>query len=304
MGAWLLYGLGTDNANVPGFISLCPPVGNGGAANYGSSFLPAIFQGTRIGSAGRPSAAASLSNLTDPRRSADAQRVQLDFVQALNQGALERDRVHPGIEGLIESYELAFRLQGELPRLMDVDNESAATKAIYGIGAAATDNFGRQCLLARRFVAAGVRFVEICHPGWDQHRNLREEHGRNALAVDRPIAGLLTDLKTLGLLEDTLVLWGGEFGRTPYSQAENGRDHNHSGYTMWLAGGGVRAGTVVGRTDDYGYEAIDTKVHIHDWHATILRLMGLDHENLTYRYAGRDMRLTDGKGRVVPEIAG
>jgi hypothetical protein len=266
--------------------------------------LPAIYQGTRIGTAGRPVAAASLSNLTNPRRSREAQRVQLDLVQALNQAALERERVHAGIEGLIESYELAFRLQGELPRLMEVENEASATQALYGIGETATDNFGRQCLLARRFVEAGVRFVELCHPGWDQHRNLREDHGRQARAVDRPIAGLLTDLKQRGLLDDTLVVWGGEFGRTPYAQAENGRDHNHAGYTMWLAGGGVRAGTAVGRTDDYGYEAIDTRVHIHDWHATILRLLGLDHEHLTYRHAGRDMRLTDGHGRVVPEILG
>jgi hypothetical protein len=302
LGAWTLYGLGTENDNVPGFITLCPPVGSGGAANYGSSFLPAIYQGTRIGTAGKPVAAAGLSNLTNPKRSASAQRAQLDLVQALNRAALEREQVHPGIEGVIESYELAFRLQGELPRLMDLTQESAATQKLYGLDTPATDNFGRQCLLARRFVEAGVRFVEIAHTGWDQHRNLKEDHAKNARAVDRPIAGLLTDLKARGLLRDTLVVWGGEFGRTPYGQTDNGRDHNHKGYTIWMAGGGVKGGLAHGQTDDYGYEAVEGKVHIHDWHATMLHLLGLDHERLTYRYAGREMRLTDMKGNVVKDI--
>src|SRR5262245_29507152 len=240
LGAWVLYGLGTENDNVPGFISLCPPVGSGGAANYGSSFLPAIYQGTRIGTAGKPVAANSLSNLTNARRSTAAQRVQLDLVQALNRAAREREQVHPGIEGVIESYELAFRLQGGLPRLMDLARESPATQKLYGLGHAATEGFGRQCLLARRFVEAGVRFVEVCHGGWDQHSNLREGHAKNARAVDGPIAGLLADLKARGLLRDTLVLWGGEFGRTPYGQTDNGRDHNHKGYTLWMAGGSVK----------------------------------------------------------------
>jgi hypothetical protein len=302
IGAWTLYGLGTENANVPGFITLCPPVGSGGAANYGTSFLPAIYQGTRIGTAGRPIATASLSNLTNPKRSTTAQRAQLDLVQALNHAALERERVHPGIEGVIESYELAFRLQGELPRLMDLEKESTTTQQLYGLDNTATANFGRQCLMARRFVEAGVRFVEVCHTGWDQHRNLREDHAKNARAVDRPIAGLLADLKSRGLLKDTLVLWGGEFGRTPYGQTDNGRDHNHKGYTIWMAGGGVRGGLAFGKTDDYGYEAVENPVHIHDWHATILHLLGLDHEKLTYRYAGREMRLTDMKGKVVQGI--
>lgn len=304
LGAWLLYGLGTENDNVPGFITLCPPVGSGGAANYGSAFLPAIYQGTRIGTAGKPIANATLNNLTNPRRSATAQRAQLDLVQALNQAALEREQVHPGIEGVIESYELAFRLQGELPKLMDLAKESAATQKLYGIDSAATENFGRQCLLARRFVEAGVRFVEIGHTGWDQHRNLKEDHGKNARAVDRPIAGLLADLKSRGLLQDTLILWGGEFGRTPYAQSGNGRDHNNKGYTIWMAGGGVKGGITYGETDEYGYEAIKNPVHVHDWHATILHLLGLDHEKLTYRYAGRETRLTDLKGQVVRDITG
>jgi hypothetical protein len=302
LGAWVVYGLGTENDSVPGFITLCPPVGSGGAANYGSSFLPAIYQGTRIGTAGKPVAASSLNNLTNPRRSAAARRVQLDLVQALNRAALEREQVHPGIEGVIESYELAFRLQGALPRLMDLARESRATQKLYGLDQAATEGFGRQCLLARRFVEAGVRFVEVCHGGWDQHSNLREGHAKNARAVDGPIAGLLADLKARGLLQDTLVLWGGEFGRTPYGQTDNGRDHNHKGYTVWLAGGGVKGGVTHGKTDDYGYEAVENPVHIHDWHATILHLLGLDHEKLTYRHAGREMRLTDVKGRVVADV--
>ena len=301
LGAWVLYGLGTENDNVPGFITLCPPVVSGGAANYGSSFLPAIYQGTRIGTAGKLGNA-TLSNLTNPRRSAAAQRAHLDLVQSLNREALEREQIHPGIEGVIESYELAFRLQGELPRLMDLARESLATQQRYGLDDAATEKFGRQCLLARRFVEAGVRFVEVCHGGWDQHGNLREGHAKNARAVDRPIAGLLADLKARGLLEDTLVLWGGEFGRTPSGQGTDGRDHNATGFSMWLAGGGVKGGLAYGQTDDYGSEAVENKVHIHDWHATILHLLGFDHEKLTYRHAGREMRLTDVKGQVVTGV--
>ncbi len=302
VGSWVLYGLGTENANVPGFITLCPPVGDGGAANYGSSFLPAIYQGTRVGTAGKPVASAKLSNLTNARRSPAAQRVQLDLVQVLNRAALERERDHPGIEGVIESYELAFRIQGEMPKLMDLAQETPATQKLYGLDDAATENFGRQCLMARRFIEAGVRFVEVCHPGWDHHRNLKEELPRSTRGVDRPIAGLLADLRARGLLQDTLLLWGGEFGRTPYAQSDNGRDHNHKSYTVWLAGGGVKGGLAYGKSDDYGYEAVEDPVHVHDWHATILHLLGLDHEKLTYRHAGREMRLTDVKGKVVTKI--
>jgi len=302
LGAWVLYGLGTENDNVPGFITLSPPVNNGGPTNYGSSFLPAIYQGTRIGTVGKPIADAAVSNLANPKRSTDLQRVQLDLVQSLNREALEREQVHPGIEGMIESYELAFRLQTELPNLMDIAAESKATHELYGIGEAATDNFGRQCLLARRFLESGVRFVEICHGNWDQHSGLQEFHGKHALATDKPIAGLLADLKARGLLKDTLIVWGGEFGRTPFAQRGDGRDHNHKGYTIWMAGGGAKGGMAYGRTDDYGAEAVENPVHIHDWHATLLHLLGLNHEKLTYRYAGRDMRLTDVKGNVVKDI--
>ncbi|HEX8915159.1 MAG TPA: DUF1501 domain-containing protein [Humisphaera sp.] len=307
LGAWTLYGLGTENQELPGFITISPPGNNGGPINYGSAFLPAICQGTRIGSSfgfggGGGLANATVANTKNPRRGDAAQRVQLDFLQSLNKAAREREQVSPEIDGVIESYELAFRMQGRIPEVMDLAKESAATKSLYGIGDRSTDDFGRQCLLARRFAEAGVRFIELTHGGWDQHRQLKEAHGRNASAVDKPIAGLIADLKSRDLLKDTLIVWGGEFGRTPYAQGTDGRDHNAKGYSMWMAGGGVRPGLTYGRTDDYGYEAVEGKVHVHDWHATVLHLMGLDHERLTYRYAGRDMRLTDVKGRVVKEI--
>jgi hypothetical protein len=310
MGAWAFYGLGTDNANLPGFITISPPLQNGGPANYASAFLPAACQGTPISGFGgfggfsrRGSGrGGSVSNIRNPRQSTDAQRMQLDFIQSLNRGNLAREPHDPGIEGAIKSFELAFRMQKDLPKLMDTANESAATRALYGIGEQATENFGRQCLLARRFVEAGVRFVEITSGGWDHHTNLKTALTNKAASVDKPIAGLLKDIEARGLLKDTLVLWGGEFGRTPYAQGRDGRDHNHRGFTMWMAGGGVKGGFSHGSTDDYGYEAIAGKVHIHDWHATILHLLGLNHEKLTYRYAGRDMRLTDVKGHVVKEI--
>ena len=302
MGAWALYGLGSENENLPGFLTISPPFNNGGPTNYGSSFLPAVYQGTPIGSSFRPVSSANVSNIKNPKQSTTAQREQLDFIQSLNRENLERDPHNPGVEGAIESFELAFRMQKDLPKLMDLSGETAATKELYGVGGTGTDNFGRQCLLARRCVEAGVRFVEVCSPQWDHHRNLRTDLPKNCTSVDKPIAGLLRDLKTRGLLQDTLVLWGGEFGRTPYAQNSDGRDHNHKGYTTWMAGGGVKGGLSHGRTDDYGYEAVEGKVHIHDWHATILHLLGLDHERLTYRYAGREMRLTDVKGNVVKEI--
>jgi len=302
MGAWTFYGLGTDNENLPGFVTISPPFQNGGPANYGSAFLPAICQGTPIGGGFRPLGSAGVSNIRNAAQSADAQRLQLDFIQSLNRTALEQDPHNPGVEGAIEALELAFRMQKDLPKLMDISNETAATKALYGLGEQSTEGFGRQCLLARRFVEAGVRFVEITSGQWDHHRNLKTALGNKAQSVDKPIAGLLADLQARGLLKDTLVLWGGEFGRTPYAQGGDGRDHNHKGFTMWMAGGGVKGGFSHGATDDYGYEAVEGKVHIHDWHATILHMLGLDHEKLTYRYAGRDMRLTDVKGNVVKEI--
>jgi hypothetical protein len=311
MGAWALYGLGTANENLPGFVTISPPPQNGGPANYGSAFLPAVYQGTPIslgfgpfgGGFGRGGGGSPrVSNIRNPNQSTAAQRTQLDFLQSLNRGALERDPHNAEIEGAIESFELAFRMQKDLPKVLDLANESAATKALYGVDEQATDGFGRQCLLARRFVEAGVRFVEITSFGWDHHRDLKNALANKAASVDRPIAGLLKDLSSRGLLQDTLVLWGGEFGRTPYAQGTDGRDHNARGFTTWMAGGGVKGGFSHGGTDDYGYEAVEGKVHVHDWHATVLHLLGLDHEKLTYRYAGRDMRLTDVKGNVVREI--
>jgi len=308
LGAWTLYGLGTENANLPGFLTLSPAPQQT-SANYGASFLPAIYQGMKIGNGafalGGPTGGGDstrVSNLKNSRRSTDTQRLQLDFLQSLNRNVLEADGANPGVEGAIESYELAFRMQAELPKSLDISGETKATQELYGVDQQATERFGKQCLLARRFLEAGVRFVEVTAGGWDHHRNLKADLDRNCTAIDKPIAGLLTDLKQRGLLKDTLVLWGGEFGRTPTSQGDDGRDHNNKGFSMWMAGGGVKPGITYGKTDDYGFEAVENRTHIHDWHATILHLLGLDHEKLTFRYSGREMRLTDVKGEVAKGI--
>jgi len=297
IGAWVLYGLGTDNTNLPGFVTISAPTTLGGPANYGSAFLPASYQATKIGGNRQSIARAEVANIKSPRSKA-AQQEQLAFIETLNAAERNRNADHSFVNGLDAAHALAARMQGDLPPIIDLGRESATMQAQYGIGDSRTDDFGRQCLMARRLLEAGVRFVEVCHGGWDQHRNLREDHGKHAGATDQPIAGLLRDLADRGMLEDTLVLWGGEFGRTPYAQTEDGRDHNHLGYTIWMAGGGVRAGIRYGATDEFGYEAVVDKVHIHDWHATILHLLGLDHTLLTFRHAGRDMRLTDVSGRV------
>ncbi len=298
LGAWTLYGLGTESDDLPGFIALKPTSRNGGAQNYGSAFLPAACQATRIGNEGMSVTQARVGNIKNPRLDAAAQRLQLDLVQSMNRAMLRRDQIQPGVDGVIESYELAFRMQRALPGVMDLARESAVTRSLYGLDDPVTADFGHQCLLARRFVEAGVRFVELTHGDWDQHRGLKAGHFRNARAVDRPIAGLLMDLRARGLLGETLVIWGGEFGRTPHGQNSDGRDHNNKGFSVWLAGGGVKRGTAYGRTDEHGYEAVEDPMHVHDLHATILHLLGLDHERLTFRYAGRDMRLTDIKGVV------
>jgi hypothetical protein len=292
-------------------VTISPPLQNGGPANYGSAFLPAVYQGTPIntgfggfggGPRGGGGGAPRVRNIRNPNQSVEDQRKQLDLIQALNRETLELEPHNSDVEGAIQSFELAFRMQKDLPKVMDLGNETAATKALYGIGEQATENFGQQCLLARKFVEAGVRFVEITSGQWDHHFNMKTALPAKATSVDKPIAGLLQDLKARGLLKDTLVLWGGEFGRTPYAQGTDGRDHNNRGFTMWMAGGGVKGGFSHGSTDENGYEAVEGKVHIHDWHASILHLLGLDHEKLTYRYAGRDMRLTDVKGHVVKDI--
>jgi hypothetical protein len=301
LGAWTLYGLGTTNQNLPGFITIAPAQSFGGAQNYGSAFLPAIYQATKIGSENRSVAGAQVRNIESTLAPA-AQRAELELIQTLNREALRRDRYNPEIEGVIESYELAFKMQSQMPAAMDITKETDATKKLYGIGTGSTDDMGRKCLLARKFIESGVRFVEITHGNWDHHFNLTTTLANNARDVDTPIAGLLTDLKQRGLLKDTLVVWSGEFGRTPHAQGGDGRDHNNKGFTLWMAGGGAKGGTSYGTTDDYGYEAVENKVQIHDLHATILALLGLDHEKLTYRYAGRDFRLTDVSGTVVKDI--
>ncbi len=314
LGAWTLYGLGTQNQNLPGFVTINPP-GNA-TRTFGSAFLPAIYQGTKVGGPAIPGLPAVLgrrfaggmdqatvANIKNSRFNTEAQRAQLDLVQSLNQSTMQQGGgVSAEVEGVIESYELAFRMQAEVPKVMDLTKETEATKALYGIGDGETETFGKQCLMARKFIEAGVRFIEITHGNWDQHFGLKAGLERNCNQVDKPVAGLLADLKARGLLKDTLVIWGGEFGRTPHSQGDDGRDHNHKGFTMWMAGGGVKGGMNYGMTDDYGYEAVLNKMHIHDWHATVLALMGLDHERLSYRYAGRDFRLTDVYGSVAREI--
>lgn len=302
VGSWVLYGLGTENQNLPGFVTISPPVINGGPQNYGSAFLPAIYQGTPIGDIKTSVARAKIGNLENSFLKPQAQREQLDLIQAMNRDLLREREVDAQLEGVIESYELAFRMQTELPAVMDLSGEDEKTLNMYGVGEKRTDDFGRQCLLARRLVESGVRYVELCHEFWDHHSGLRKGLTDKCGATDQPIGALLADLKRRGLLKDTLVIWGGEFGRTPDTKNKDGRDHNARGYTMWMAGGGVKGGFAHGVTDELGYEAIDGKVHLHDMHATLLHLLGLDHEQLTYRYAGRDFRLTDVAGRVVDEI--
>jgi len=308
MGAWVNYGLGTENENLPGFVTIAPSLGNGGPRNFGNAFLPAVHQGTAIGTAGQPAKELGIRNLVNAGRSPVEQRRQLDLLQAVNAEQLKK---HPGdseLEAVISSYELAWRMQNNAPSALDLAKESPATLALYGIGEKETDDFGRQCLMARRLCEEGVRFVQVTYgdntanPCWDQHSDL-PKHAVHARAVDKPVAGLLADLKQRGLLDDTLVWWGGEFGRTPYAEKNGtGRDHNPGGFTVWLAGGGVKPGFVLGETDEFGHKAVTDKVHMHDLHATILHLLGIDHEKLTYRFDGRDFRLTDVHGQVVNRI--
>src|SRR5262245_9699241 len=298
MGAWTLYGLWTENAELPGFVTLN---GQGGSAqNYGSAFLPAAYQGTLI--QGQERNRSAIANIDNPRVSDDLQRKQLDLLATLNRERLERDKVNPGLEGVIESYELAFKMEGALPRVMDISDETEATQKAYGMGIKGTANFGRQCLLARRFAEAGVRFIEVGTGGWDQHNNLKAKLTTNCHSIDKPIAALLADLKQRDMLKDTLVVWGGEFGRTPGSQNGDGRDHNAAGFSMWMAGGGTRGGYRHGSTDEHGAAAVEKKMHINDLHATMLYLLGLDHEKLTYQYSGRAIRLTDLAGVVAKDI--
>jgi hypothetical protein len=295
LGAWVLYGLGTENRNLPGFVSVSA---GGDAALWGSSFLPAAYQGTRIADLKHP-----IANLGNPRLSPERQRRQLDVLNRLNQLHHREREEDSRLDARIQSFELAFRMQVEAPDAFNIDAEPREAQHLYGIDNPTTEAFGRQCLLARRLVERGVRFVQLFSPvNWDHHTGIRTALPANCAATDRPIAGLLTDLKARGLLQDTLVVWGGEFGRTPVAQKGDGRDHHPFGFTMWLAGGGVKGGLVHGATDEFGWNSVEKKVHVHDLHATILHLLGLDHERLTYRYSGRDYRLTDVYGNVVKEI--
>jgi Protein of unknown function (DUF1501) len=308
MGSWVLYGLGTENENLPGFVSIAPSAGNGGPRNYGNAFLPAFYQGTALGKAGGPASESTIRNLSNPQLSRPSQRRQLDLLQAINAEQMKRAPGDSELEAVVGSYELGWRMQSNAPDILDLSRETKATQEMYGLGDKATDGFGRQCLMARRLCEAGVRFVQVTYgdnsanPAWDQHSNM-PRHAVHARAVDRPIAGLLADLKQRGLLEDTIVWWGGEFGRTPYAEKNGtGRDHNPGGFTVWLAGGGIKAGFAHGATDDFGHLAAQDKVHMHDLHATILHQLGLDHEKLTFRYSGRDFRLTDVHGHVVKDV--
>lgn len=311
MGSWITYGLGTENDNLPAFVSLSPSMGNGGPRNYGTAFLPPVFQGTALGRAGQPASSASIRNIKNALLTPDQQQKQFDLLRGINQAQLQRAGTMPDpeVEAVINSYELAWRLQNHAPEAFDISKESPQTLALYGIGdGLPSDNYGRQCLMARRLAEHGVRYIQVNYsdnsnnPAWDQHSNM-PKHAEHAAAVDRPVWALVQDLKQRGLLEDTIVWWGGEFGRTPYSERNGtGRDHNPGGFTVWLAGGGFKPGYAHGATDEFGHMAVENKVHMHDLHATILHQLGLDHERLTYRHAGRDFRLTDVHGHVVKEL--
>ena len=306
MGAWVTYGLGSVNEDLPGYVVLNGgQIPSGGLDNFGSGFLPATFQGSLLQARGTP-----LANVVPSEKSARLQEVKRRLVGQLNQQSLEDSGHSDALESAIANYELAARMQVTIPDLMDVSGESESTKKLYGLDAPYehTRTYARECLLARRLVERGVRFVELTIPmvdgyqRWDAHGGLVKNHGNNALAVDQPMAGLLIDLKQRGLLDETLVVWAGEFGRTPFAQGSDGRDHNEFGFSVWMAGGGVRGGMVHGETDEWGYKATVDTLEMHDLHATILHLLGLNHEKLTYRFGGRDMRLTDVRGAVVREV--
>jgi hypothetical protein len=305
MGAWVGYGLGSENQNLPGFVvlngGLIPP---GGLDNFGNGFLPAAYQGSLFNPGNEP-----IANIRRTEPSVELQQGKLTLLRDLDRQSLEQWGHDDQLESAIANYETAFHMQSAIPELTDLSGETAATQKMYGLesGFNNTKTFGRQCLLARRLVERGVRFIEVTCPGgngdrWDQHSNLLDGHRKNSLTVDQPIAALLADLDQRGLLDETLVIWTGEFGRTPFAQGGNGRDHNPFGFTLWMAGGGVKGGINYGQTDEWGYKAIENKVEIHDLHATMLHLLGLDHTKTTFRFSSRDMRLTDVHGHVLHDI--
>jgi hypothetical protein len=301
VGSWLVYGLGTENQNLPGFVVVSPAEVFQGAQLWASSFLPSAYQGTLVRDLKHP-----IANLHTTSGDLGRQREKLDALRRLNELHKQNRTNDSQLDARIASFELAFRMQKEAPEAFDVSRESEKVQRLYGIGSPATEMFGRQCLMARRLVERGVRFVQLfdapANNAWDHHSGIRENLPKRCAAVDQPIAALLTDLKVRGLLDDTLVLWGGEFGRTPTAEGTNGREHHPFGFSMFLAGGGIRGGTAHGATDEFGWHAVEDKVHVHDLHATILHLMGLDHTKLTFRFGGRDYRLTDIHGRVVEEV--
>jgi hypothetical protein len=305
MGAWASYGLGTENRNLPAFVvlngGLIPP---GGTDNFHSGFLPAAHQASLF----RPTAPA-VANIRRREKTEEQQRAKLDLVRRLDEASLPRFGDPRAMESAIANFETAYRMQAAVPELMEIQGESPTTRKMYGLDSSyePTRIFAAECLIARRLVERGVRFIELTCPNagvdrWDQHKDLRDGHEKNCRATDQPVAALLKDLKGRGLLETTLVMWAGEFGRTPFAQGSNGRDHNPFGFTIWLAGSGVQGGFVFGETDEWGYKVVKDKVEIHDLHATMLYLMGIDHKRLTYRFGGRDMRLTDVHGNVVREV--
>ncbi len=311
MGSWVTYGLGTENENLPGFVAMCPgghPIK--GAENWQSAFLPGVFQGTYVNSQ-HTEIGKLIENVRNARLTGEPQRRQLDLVQQLNRMHLQQRGVDAALESRIQSYELAYRMQTEATDAFDISREPQLVRDAYGSSVQA-----RQILIARRLIERGVRYVQVWHGSgqpWDSHDDLEANHRRLAGECSKAIAALLTDLKDRGLLEDTLVLWGGEFGRTPTVELPkpgsnagkiNGRDHNHHGFTVWMAGGGVKGGSVYGATDEFGFAAVENPVHVHDLHATMLWLLGFDHKKLTYRYAGRDFRLTDVEGNVIPGLLG
>lgn len=316
MGAWISYGLGSDNANLPSFVTICPTSLHGGSNNFGSAFLPAQHQGVPLGTPGYPNTLAKDAKfhyLNHERRGKREQSLQLELLRRLHGEHASRHGLNSELDARMRSFELAFRMQMAAPEITDLSEETTATRKLYGMDDPETENFGRECLMARRLAERGVRFIQVSHAHslkfnneqWDQHSHLEKGHSINVRQIDKPITGLIKDLKARGLLEDTLVLWGGEFGRTPTVQKGNGpagRDHHPDGFTMWMAGGGVKPGHVYGATDEFGYHAIEDRCTIHDLHATILYLLGLDHEALTFDYTGRKFRLTDVFGHVANKL--
>ena len=306
MGSWVVYGLGSENRDLPGFVTIKPALSHGGSKNWSSAFLPGAYQGTAIGNSGMKSKdieGEPIEYLIRKGFTPEQQRFELDMIQNINRRHAAMRSADPELEARIQAFELAFRMQTQAPEAFDMSKETEATKKLYGMDAPETSEFGWQCLLARRLAERGVRYIQCTHSyKWDQHGQLFEKHNENAREVDKPIAGLLRDLKSRGLLKDTLVIWAGEFGRTPVSQGNDGRDHNPYGYSIWMAGGGVKPGFIYGATDDIGYHAVEDRMHIHDFHATVLHLLGMTHDKLTYRYSGRDFRLTDVAGSVAHKI--